>query len=120
MRTSRSDSVPWARWPDSGSHLLDELSHADPRQSLIRRQDVLGALACFWLVFLSCVPAATPFLIVSDPVVALRISNVILIGMLFFVGQKWAVHAGLNRLAAGAAMVAMGLAMVGIAVLLGG
>jgi hypothetical protein len=109
-----------ARLETTGSHLLDELSHADPRQSLIRRQDVLGALACFWLVFLSCVPAATPFLIVSDPVVALRISNVILIGMLFFVGQKWAVHAGLNRLAAGAAMVAMGLAMVGIAVLLGG
>jgi len=36
------------------------------------------------------------------------------------VGQKWAQYAGTNRLAAGAAMVAIGLVLVGIAIPLGG
>jgi len=44
----------------------------------------------------------------------------LLIALLFFVGQKWAQYAGTNRLVAGFAMVALGLVLVGIAILLGG
>ncbi len=84
------------------------------------RDDLYGALACFLLVFLSCLPAAVPFLILSEPTRALRVSNVLLIAMLFIVGQKWAQYARTNRLVAGLVMVAIGLALVGVAVLLGG
>ena len=51
---------------------------------------------------------------------ALRVSNGLLIAMLFWVGQKWAhvIHA--NRLLVGLAMVAIGLVLVGVAILLGG
>ena len=45
-------------------------------------------MACFWLVFVSCLPAALPFLFLSDPTNALPVSNVRLIGMRFFVGDK--------------------------------
>ena len=84
------------------------------------RDDFYGAIACFWLVFLSCLPAALPFLFFSDPRFALRVSNVLLIAMLFFVGFAWAHYAHRNRLVVGLVMVAIGLTLVGIAALLGG
>jgi hypothetical protein len=71
-------------------------------------------------VFISCLPAALSFLFFSRPHLALRVSNFLLIALLFFVGQKWAQYAGTNRLATGFAMVAFGLVLVGIAILLGG
>ena len=40
--------------------------------------------------------------------------------MLFMVGQKWAKYANTNPLIAGLALVIIGLALVGVAILLGG
>ena len=90
------------------------------RRRMLTKEDLYGALACFWLVFISCLPAAVPFLIFSKPHVALRVSNFLLIAMLFLLGQKWAQYAHTNRLVAGMAMVTIGLALVGVAILLGG
>ena len=86
----------------------------------VTREDFYGAVACFWLVFLSCLPAALPFLIFSRLRFALRFSNFLLIVLLFIVGLMWARHAGTNRFLAGSVMVLVGLALVGVAVLLGG
>lgn len=84
------------------------------------KDDFYGALQCFWLVFFSCLPAALPFLIFSEPIWALRVSNFLLLVILFFVGQRWAQYTHSNRLMAGVSMVALGLALVGVAILLGG
>jgi uncharacterized membrane protein YqjE len=100
--------------------ILQQVAHMRPRKIRVTRDDLYGALACFLLVFISCLPAAVPFLIFSQPVRALRVSNLLLIGMLFFVGHKWAQYAHTNRMVAGLAMVAIGLGLVGVAVLLGG
>lgn len=96
------------------------LGEAGVPQIRITREDLYGACACFLLVFISCLPAAVPFLIFSSPIRALRVSNFLLIAMLFIVGQRWAWYASMNRLGAGLVMVAIGLALVGVAVLLGG
>ena len=100
--------------------ILEYLSHAEPPAPGLTRDDLYGATACFWLVFLACLPAAAPFLVFSDPHRALRVSNALLLAMLFVVGQKWAQYAHMNRFAAGAVMIAIGLALVGVAILLGG
>ncbi len=100
--------------------MLNYLTHARETKISIAREDIYGGLVCFWLVFLSCLPAAVPFLIFSDAIRALRVSNALLLLMLFIVGLKWAAYVGANRLLTGLAMVAIGLALVGIAVLLGG
>jgi VIT family len=100
--------------------VLKHLRRARMTKTLLTREDFYGALACFWLVFISCLPAAIPFFIFSRPHLALRVSNILLIALLFFVGRKWAHHTGTNPLVAGSAMVAIGLALVGIAILLGG
>ena len=100
--------------------ILEHLAHVRPAKVWVTRQDLYGATACFGLVFVSCLPAAAPFLIFSNPKLALRASNGVLIVMLFVVGQQWAQYARVNRLAAGLAMVVIGLALVGVAILLGG
>jgi hypothetical protein len=100
--------------------VLKHIRHVQITRITLTRDDLLGALASFWLVLVSCFPAAIPFLIFSEPRFALRVSNFLLIILLFLVGQKWAAHVGANRFAAGSAMVAIGLALVGVAVLLGG
>jgi len=63
---------------------------------ILTKEDFYGALASFWLVFVSCLPAAIPFLIFSEPQVALRVSNFLLIVGLFYVGQECAHYAGRN------------------------
>ena len=49
----------------------------------------MGGLASFWLVFLASLPAAIPFLFMDDARQALRVSNAILVLLLFFVGYRW-------------------------------
>ena len=100
--------------------ILNHVAKARIARPGVTKDDLYGALACFWLVFVSCLPAAIPFLIFSQPHLALRVSNFLLIALLFLVGQKWAQYAGTNRLVTGSAMVAIGLVLVGVAILLGG
>jgi VIT1/CCC1 family predicted Fe2+/Mn2+ transporter len=100
--------------------ILNHVAKARITRPGVTKDDLYGALACFWLVFVSCLPAAIPFFIISHPHFALRVSNFLLIALLFLVGQKWAQYAGSNRLATGSTMVVIGLMLVGVAILLGG
>jgi hypothetical protein len=99
--------------------VLKHIANVRISRTKLTREDLYGATACFWLVFISCLPAALPFFFFSRPHLALRVSNFLLIALLFLVGQKWAQYAGTNRLLAGLAMVALGLMLVGVAILLG-
>jgi VIT1/CCC1 family predicted Fe2+/Mn2+ transporter len=100
--------------------MLKHLTQGHTLRTTIEKDDLYGGLACFWLVFISCLPVVLPFLIFSNPIRALRVSNFLLIAILFLVGRRWAAYANTNRLVAGSAMVALGLALVGVAILLGG
>jgi len=100
--------------------VLKHIAGAHITRTILTRNDVYGAIACFWLVFVACLPATLPFLFFSEPTLALRVSNFLLIATLFWVGEQWARYAGRNRFLIGSAMVMVGLGLVGIAVLLGG
>ena len=100
--------------------MLKHLAQGNAPRTTIEKSDLYGGLACFWLVFISCLPVAVPFLIIANPIQALRVSNFLLIAILFVVGRRWAAYANTNRVVAGMAMVALGLALVSIAILLGG
>jgi VIT1/CCC1 family predicted Fe2+/Mn2+ transporter len=100
--------------------ILEYLAQGEAPRTRVTKDDLYGAVACFWLVFFSCLPVAVPFLIFSEPTRALRVSNALLIAMLFITGHMWARNAHINRLIAGLVMVAIGLALVGVAILLGG
>ncbi|WP_338830758.1 VIT1/CCC1 transporter family protein [Bradyrhizobium sp. 27S5] len=86
----------------------------------LTKRDWTGALGLCLLSFLSTFPVVIPFLFVSDARLALRISYAIAIVMLFGCGYVFGVRSGLRPWAAGLAMVAVGSALVGVAVALGG
>ena len=101
------------------AHKLSRLSEPAKRPGLTA-EDWLGAAGvCLW-VFFSTVPVVIPFLFTSDARHALRISNVVAIAMLFVCGFAFARSAGLRPLPTGFVMVLVGIALTGIAIILGG
>jgi len=101
--------------------IVQTVSRTEPPKNGIRREDLYGALASFWLVFFSALPAAVPFLIFrSEPRFALRVSNGLLLVMLFLVGFKWADYTGDRRLVTGIVMTLVGATLVATAIVLGG
>jgi hypothetical protein len=51
---------------------------------------------------------------------ALRVSNVLLVVLLFMVGYHWGRHADLNKWVSGAVFLGIGGALVAVAIALGG
>jgi VIT1/CCC1 family predicted Fe2+/Mn2+ transporter len=78
--------------PDCAEAFRRSILRHIPREPLVRsavaKEDLYGALACFWLVFVSCLPVSLPFFFFSNPHLALRTSNFLLIVLLFLVGQN--------------------------------
>jgi hypothetical protein len=103
------------------SHIVEQIrSRPAPHRGRVTRDDLLGALVCFWLVFFASVPAAVPFLFFDDPWTALRISNGVLLFLLFFAGYSWAKYTVANPWIAGISFLVGGLVMVLVAIALGG
>ena len=117
--------------------LIEEISDRSEREALylriathlrsrssastgIEKADVMGAFASFWLVTLTSVPAAIPFLFIDDAFLALRISNAILLGLLFVTGYLWSRYTLGNPWVAGFCFLVGGAALVAVAIALGG
>jgi hypothetical protein len=86
----------------------------------ITKEDLVGACAVFLLVFLSTFPVVIPFIVFRDVPLALRTSNAIAIAMMFTTGYWLARHGGYSPWRTGASIVALGIALVSIAIALGG
>lgn len=102
------------------TYVLNSASQAAPPEARITRDDLLGAFSCFLLVFLSTFPVVVPFFMIRDLGIAIRISNLVAILMLFAVGYEWAGYTDKSRFRAGIAMVFIGSIIVAVAVALGG
>ncbi len=100
--------------------MVPRLKALPPARSRVEREDLLGALAVFWLVLLSTVPAILPFLVLRDRFVALRAANLLLLATLFRAGWKWARATGNDPWRFGASLTLLGLALVAVAIALGG
>ena len=98
---------------------LQQLPEPSPGPGLTKR-DWTGALGLCLLSFFSTFPVVIPFLLLSDARLALRVSYAVAIVMLFCCGYVFGIRSGLRPWAAGLALVAVGGALVGIAVALGG
>jgi VIT1/CCC1 family predicted Fe2+/Mn2+ transporter len=94
--------------------------NARPPSAELRRDDFEGALAIFVLVCATAAPAILPFLIFPNDWLTLRISNFLLIALLFEAGRRWGKVIDESPSATGVRLVALGLALVGLASALGG
>ncbi|QFY63880.1 VIT family protein (plasmid) [Rhizobium grahamii] len=100
--------------------LLMLAKRADPANAPLSKADMLAALVIFCLVTATAVPAVIPFLFIGNPDLALRVSNLFLIILLFITGYAWANSSGGRPFHAGITMTCLGLVLVAIAVALGG
>jgi VIT family len=92
----------------------------EPARPRLMKRDWLGALGVCLLSFLSTFPVVIPFLFVVDTRLALRVSNAVAIAMLFLCGYLFGHCTGFRPVAMGLSMVAIGSALVGVAIALGG
>ena len=86
----------------------------------LTKDDLKIAFCIFLLVFISTFPVAIPFLLVKDPQVALRVSNLVAIVLMFLCGWFLAKYGGYNKLLASLAMTLIGVGLVALTISLGG
>jgi VIT1/CCC1 family predicted Fe2+/Mn2+ transporter len=91
-----------------------------PARPRLTQDDWLGAFGIFSLVFLSTLPVILPFLFVAKPALALRVSNLIAIGLLFLTGYIFGRNIGHDAWRLGVAMVLLGCLLTGLTIYLGG
>jgi hypothetical protein len=108
--------------PQEIESLRDKLTQLPEsvEQPRLAKEDWLGALGVFLLVFLSMFPVVVPFIFISNATLALRISNGIAILLLFLAGYSFGSFTHYNSWRAGLVMVVFGIIVVTVAILLGG
>ena len=92
----------------------------EPSRPSLTKDNWLGALAVFLLVFLSTLPVVIPFIFIDQTLVALRVSNAVAVLMLFLTGYAFGRYAGHRPWRMAVSMIVIGGALVGITRALGG
>jgi len=100
--------------------IVDNVARKEQKRNAITREDWLGAAVSFALVVISSIPAAIPFLLIDDARLALRVSNAVLVALLFFTGYWWARYTLSRPWIAGVSFLLIGTALVLAAIALGG
>jgi hypothetical protein len=100
--------------------VVERLRQEPAAPNRVQRKDVMGGLASGWIVFACSFPAALPFLLLDDPRFALRISNGILLALLFAAGYYAARHTLARPWLSGATFLLAGAFLVVLAIALGG
>jgi hypothetical protein len=97
------------------------LSQAEPQTVGIQREDVLGGVATVLLSVVVVLPSLLPLLLLPDnTALAIRISNVVSFLVIFAAGYSWGLHTDTNPWKVGLLLSSVCLAMVLVAMLLGG
>jgi VIT1/CCC1 family predicted Fe2+/Mn2+ transporter len=102
------------------AHLVERVRTLELDRNRVTGEDLWAAIAVFWLVFLAALPAVVPFLLIQDPMIAMRTSNAVLITLLFTVGWRWAGYTGASRWRTAFLVTLLGVGLVSVAILLGG
>ena len=91
-----------------------------PERARLGKDDWLGAIGVFLLVFLATFPVVIPFIFMHNVRPAMRVSNAIAIVLLFLTGYAFGRMTGRHPWLVGVSMVVLGLVLVGITIALGG
>jgi hypothetical protein len=108
--------------PEELEHLRRAVSGMKdlPPRARLQWSDFKGAVAVFVLVAISTFPLVIPFLVMHDPLRALRVSNGVALTLLFLVGHTLGRFSGQGAWRMGLSMIGIGVALVALTVALGG
>jgi hypothetical protein len=91
-----------------------------PKSIPIVREDIFGAVQVFFAMLLATLVVVIPLWIIEPPHLAVLISNIVAFVALFVVGFTWAKHTNIRKALFGIVLVTLGVAIVGISLVLGG
>ncbi|MCY1288795.1 hypothetical protein D9M68_462210 [compost metagenome] len=94
--------------------------YGSPIRARLDLDDFKAALGTFLLVVLATFPLVIPFLLIERTALAIRISNLVALVMLFMAGWMLARHAGGTPWVGGGAMALVGTALIFAIIALGG
>ena len=118
------EDEPIAILPEDRARLHDAIlnlsARAAPPRARLMRQDFWAALIVFLLVSATALPGVIPFFLLDDPNLALRVSNTVLILLLFLGGYRWGHYTDARPWQVGLTVMVLGIVMVLVAVALGG
>ena len=99
--------------------MVAQPAHTAPAATLTR-QDLVGGLGVFVLVFATTFPPVLPFLFFSEVRPAMRVSAAIGIAIMFLCGYEWGRYAGLKPWRAAFVMAGLGAGIQAVIIALGG
>jgi VIT1/CCC1 family predicted Fe2+/Mn2+ transporter len=91
-----------------------------PKSIPIVREDIFGAAQVFLAMLFATLVVVVPLWIIEPPHMAVLISNIVAFAALFVVGFTWAKHTNIRKALFGIVLVTLGVAIVGISLVLGG
>ncbi len=92
-----------------------------PTGALLVRDDYLAAFGIFLLVVLATFPVVLPFMVIADAALAMEVSRVVTVAMLFLAGAGLGRYGGHPRpLVTGVLMALLGVALIAAVKVLGG
>lgn len=100
--------------------VVEHIRAKDPTPNKFSGADFAGALTSCLLVIVTSLPAAIPFLFIDDARLALRVSNAILLALLFVTGFSWARYTLSKPWLVGLCFLIGGIVLVLVAIALGG
>jgi len=89
-------------------------------QVLLTTRDLKKSVMIFFLMFISTFPIVIPFIFIRDTQLALRISNMIAIVLMFLCGWSLAKYVGSNKWLMSFGLTLVGIVLVLITIALGG
>lgn len=121
-----SDSLPPVVASAMGAEGVDQIRNKlinlkdIPADVKLTVSDLKRAIALFSLIFMSTFPVVVPFVFIGDTHLALRVSNLIAIVMMFLCGWSVAKYVGFSKWIMSIAMILIGIFLVGLTIALGG
>ena len=121
-----ADALPPALAAAAGAEGIEVLRRrlvelpAPPAPPRLGLRDFKGALGVFLLVVLATFPVVIPFLVFRQTALAVRVSNLVALVMLFIAGWMLARYAGGSPWRGGVVMAATGAVLMGAIMALGG
>jgi hypothetical protein len=100
--------------------MLTYLRQAEPQAIGLQRDDVVGAVATALLSVVAVLPSLLPLLLLDNITLAIHVSNIVSLVVIFATGYGWGTHTGTSPWKTGLLLASVCLVMVLIAALLGG
>ena len=100
--------------------ILAILRRAQPATLRLHRADLLGGVAAALIIVLATFPIVVPYLVVADPNLAVRLSHLIALTLLFLLGAWWGRVVGGRAIRIASGLTLLGVTLVLITIALGG